>query len=112
MSTNTETAQQIQHTPGAIRAADAIFKRYDLGECEYTAAGAAGVAQDHRELVELIDRETCAPDLLYQLYMVLPYLEQLRDDEAESPKPLYKQGVLATLVKDTLAAIAKAEART
>ncbi len=50
-----------------------------------------------------------APDLLYQLYMVLPYLEQLRDDEAKSKDPTYKAGVLDALVRETAAVIANAE---
>jgi hypothetical protein len=52
-----------------------------------------------------------APELLNRLYLVLPYLEDLRDSEAKSKSPTYKPGVLKKMVADTAAAIAKAEGR-
>jgi hypothetical protein len=52
-----------------------------------------------------------APELLHQLHMVLPYLEQLRDDEAnlKASERTYKDGVLAKLASETLAIIRQAE---
>lgn len=50
-----------------------------------------------------------APRMLHQLYMLLPYLEQLRDDEAKSSDPTYRPGVLSSLVEETSAVIAQAD---
>jgi hypothetical protein len=51
-----------------------------------------------------------APELLHQLYMVLPYLEDLQDSDARRSEPTYKPGALARIVQETKAAIAKASA--
>jgi len=52
-----------------------------------------------------------APELLHQLHMVLPYIEQLRDDEnnLRASQRTYKDGVLAKLASDTLTLIRQVE---
>ncbi|MBK1883678.1 hypothetical protein JIN85_14770 [Luteolibacter pohnpeiensis] len=46
---------------------------------------------------------------LDQLILVLPYLEQLRDDEKKSSAPTYKEGVVSKLVNETRSIIDEAE---